>query len=441
MSSPTTSPTPRATPRHDATPSRHLQIEQCDAVELVARFGSPLYVVSESALRSRIAEWVEALAMAWPNGPTRVLPSVKANTVLAVQQIVRDTGCGADTFGAGEYEITRRVGFDPATVSVNGQKTPELIERAIADGARLTVDNIDELPEIRRAAARLGRVAKVRIRVRPPLDGWDSPSDLIAEAVPTSTIMGIYKPGVPVHQLARLSPADFGDEIDLVGLHAHVARNTRDPQYWALAAREVIDIAAVVRRSLPGWVLREIDLGGGFPSQDDNVGAAIDRVREKYAHSAVPTPAEYMQVMADALRVAAVDHDFDVDGVLLSVEPGRGLFSSCGHHLATVMRRKEQVTPFQHQWIELDTSVVHFGVEESNRWETVAASQVDDTPAIIADVVGCSCQLDLMVSGATLPDLAPGDIVAFPDSGAYQETGGSNFRALRSAGCRVDPRR
>ncbi|MEZ5217268.1 MAG: hypothetical protein R2715_11985 [Ilumatobacteraceae bacterium] len=94
------------------------------------------------------------------------------------------------------------------------------------------------------------------------------------------------------------------------------------------------------------------------------------------------------------------------------------------------MRRKEQVTPFQHQWIELDTSVVHFGVEESNRWETVAASQVDDTPAIVADVVGCSCQLDLMVSGATLPDLAPGDIVAFPDSGAYQETGGSNFNAL-----------
>lgn len=411
----------------------HLFIEECDAVELVQRFGSPLFTVSEHALTNSLSEWSSALAEIWTLGPTRLLPSVKANTSLAVQRIVQQSGCGADTFGAGEYEITRRAGFDPALVSVNGQKTPELIRQAVADGARLTVDNAGELPEIRRAAEDLGTVARVRFRVRPPLDGWDAPSDLLAEPLATSAVMGLYKPGVPANELAEISWSDFGDNVELVGLHCHVARNTRDPRFWELAARETIAIADRLIGQLPGWSPRELDLGGGFPSPIDRVGQQIERVRQKYEGHTVPPAADYVRSMVEGLVGEAGKRSLDLNGVLLEIEPGRSVFGSSGLHFTTVMRRKRQVAPFEHQWVEVDTSTVHFGVEENNLWQTFVASNAAAPTTMVADVVGCSCQLDLIVPNAELPEVEVGDVLAFADAGAYQESSGSNFNALGRA--------
>ena len=407
-----------------------LFVDDCDAAELVAQHGSPLYVLSEPELRHQIVAWNNALTRAWPTGPTRLLPSVKANTALAVQRIVRDMGCGADTFGANEYEITRRAGFDPSLVSVNGQKNVELITSAVADGARLTIDNIAELSEIREAARTLGVTAKVRIRLRPALTEWNQPADLMVEDIPTWMGMGAYKPGVSVDQLLQLSSTDFGDDVQLVGVHAHVARISRDPQYWEIAARDVIGLVALLRDRLEGWTPHEIDMGGGFPSSMDTVGQQIPRVRDKYAGVAVPPPIDYTTAIARGLGDAAADHGIDLAGTLLEIEPGRGLFGPAGIHLSTVVRRKSQSSPFEHHWVELDTSVVHFSVEEHNEWEVVVANRAADAHAITADVVGCSCQLDQIVGSSQLPDVTPGDIIAFLDAGAYQETGASNFNAL-----------
>ncbi len=407
-----------------------LFVDEHAATELVARFGSPLYVYSETRLRKNIAHWTAAFSQQWTHGPFRLLPSVKANYRLAVQHVVRSAGAGADVFGPAEYEISQRVGFDPALVSVNGQKDATLIERVVKDGARITVDNVAELGEIRDACGRLGRRATVRLRVRPNLTGWQGTSDFVADPVPAGIVMGMYKPGVPLNELRELSAADFGDEIDLVGLHAHIARNTRDPGYWAEATARVVEIAALLHDRLDGWWPREMDMGGGFPTRRDVVGQAHDRVREAHRGTLAPPVEAYASAITGALERTSHTTGIPLDELLLEVEPGRALFGDVGIHLVTVRRLKEQEEPFPHRWVGLDTSEVHFPNPEHNRWTVVVADRLDDPPVRTADLVGCSCEYDRIVADAELPDVEPGDVVAFLDAGAYQEMSASNFNGL-----------
>ncbi len=123
-----------------------LQIEGCDAGALAERFGTPLYVVSEDQLRRRARAFAGAFGAAWPHGPVRVLPSIKANYALALRAVLSGEGLGCDAFGAGELEAALRGGTAPGLVSLNGSsKDRALIERAVAAGVRITADSVAEL--------------------------------------------------------------------------------------------------------------------------------------------------------------------------------------------------------------------------------------------------------------------------------------------------------
>ncbi len=131
----------------------HLWIEGCDAVELAARFGTPVYVVSENQLRRNARRLVKAFSARWP-GPVRVLPSIKANHVLALRRVLTEEGLGCDTFGPMELQAALACGVPPELISVNGTgKSAELVEQAVSAGCRLTLDSPRELDLAIQAAA------------------------------------------------------------------------------------------------------------------------------------------------------------------------------------------------------------------------------------------------------------------------------------------------
>src|SRR5262245_21821183 len=122
-----------------------LMVEDVPASELAARFGTPLYVTSEAQLRANARAWIDALADAWRHGPTRVLVSLKAYPSLALRAVLSEEGAGCDVFGEAELEVALRAGVAPELISVNGSTKPaELIEQAVAGGARITADSIEE---------------------------------------------------------------------------------------------------------------------------------------------------------------------------------------------------------------------------------------------------------------------------------------------------------
>lgn len=90
-----------------------LFVEGSDAAELAQRFGTPLYVISEDQLRRNARRFVRAFGERWPEGPVRILPSIKANFTLALRRILTEEGLGCDTFGPGELEAALRCGVPP----------------------------------------------------------------------------------------------------------------------------------------------------------------------------------------------------------------------------------------------------------------------------------------------------------------------------------------
>ena len=105
----------------------HLFVEECDTMELVEQFGSPLFVLSEDQIRRNAQRFQQAFQAGWPDGPVKVLPAAKAYWIPAVQRILADEGCGCDVYSPGELSIALQAGFEPALISVNGVPKTRII--------------------------------------------------------------------------------------------------------------------------------------------------------------------------------------------------------------------------------------------------------------------------------------------------------------------------
>jgi len=185
------------------------------------------------------------------------LPSIKANPTLATRAVLTSEGVGCDTFGETELEVALRAGVPPALISVNGaSKSAALIGRAVAAGARITLDSGRELPIAEKAAADAATTARVRIRLRPRLDGVEAPSDFASDGTSIREVFQSYKAGVPIDDAVALGRAALESRhVELVGVHAHLARQTghqpvarADRQFRRAACRVVGQLGRMASR-------------------------------------------------------------------------------------------------------------------------------------------------------------------------------------------------
>ena len=371
------------------------------------------------------------------------MPSVKANFTLALLRILAQEGTGCDTFGPGELYAARRAGVPPALISVNGSsKARSLIEQALQAGARITLDSRSEVDLVREVARSLGVRAKVRFRVRPSYEGLDQPSDFYDDETPIQLAAQHYKPGIPTEDLHEIGPDVLGaDELDVTGVMVHLGRHSADLRVWRGMVRSLVDLVAELGDAWKGWEPREIDLGGGFATPRDPTGRTTHRGRART--DLVPSIEAYADALTETLRQELRRHGIDPEGKILEVEPGRSLFADAGVHLATVRGLKSQTTPVPWAWVETDTTEMFLldTIIERNRWTTIVADKADRKRTRTADIVGISCGFDVVVHQEELPELGVGDVIAFLDTGAYQEACANNFNALgRPAVVLVDGR-
>jgi diaminopimelate decarboxylase len=401
-----------------------MEIEGLGVEELARRFGTPLYVVSEARLRANARAWSAALAAAWP-GPTELLPSLKANTIVALRRILNEEGLGCDCFGRNELALALHAGVPAGAISVNGAtKGDDVLELAIGSGARLTLDSLDELARAQAIAERLGVVAPVRLRLRPWLAASDARSDFSPEPYPAHLAVHDYRAGMAqADARSAVLAAEASTSLDLVGVMAHVSRHTTALSFWAALGAEMAALIADLRSVCPQWTPREVDLGGGFAVPRDPTarlfGARADA-------PAAPSPAEYLAAMTGPLA-AGLDSP---ENVVLQIEPGRAIYGDAGVHLTTVRHIKRQTEPVERVWIETDTSEVFLADTfiESNGW-TIEGFGADG-PLVDAAVTGISCGWDVLAPPAPRVLPRPGELLAFLDTGAYQDACASNFNAM-----------
>ncbi len=447
-----------------------LFLDDCDAAGLVERFGSPLFVTSESRLRANYRRFKTAFESAWPEGPVDVLPAFKANTTLATRHILSDEGAGADVYSPQELAGVLATGVDPERVSVNGGgKSREHLRRCVAAGVRITVEDVHEVDLIQEVAAELDATARIRFRVKPVVPNLWRRTDFSQLTVPIDLGIQVYKSGIPPEYVVDMGRRVFDmPNVELVGLHLHAGRHHPSLWFWqGLMTRYARLIGDLCRAwEGEGWRPSEIDVGGGMASPGDPhnrefprseflttalgypflVGlralgdrlyhAALSRiVTALTAHpqpKAPPGVEAYAATITRALRTELHRQGVRTEGVRLQAEPGRALYGDTGIHLARVKVVKRQTKPIPYTWVLTDTTVFFLagGVLEHNRHPVVVANRADEPAVLTADVVGHSCYADQIVLGARLPAVETGDVVAILETGAYQESSASNFNAL-----------
>jgi diaminopimelate decarboxylase len=408
-----------------------LFVDGVDAAEIGERFGTPLYVLSESRLRANARRWTSALVASWPHGDVRVLPSLKANLSLAVRRILTQEGLGCDVFGAGEFRAATLAGVEPSLISLNGSvKDQGLIDDAVRAGVRITLDSRAELDRVIDAVQRLGTIATVRLRTRPDYAELDMPSDFLEEEVAVSEVAGRYKAGLPFDDLLAMGTAILHrDDVRLSGLHVHFPRHRAELHVVRQAVADFAWLVGRVSTAWDGWRPQELDLGGGYATRRDPTGRLAARLEARPLASTIEGYADAIgSALADGLDAAGVDPA----GIALEAEPGRSMFADVGIHLATVRNVKHEREPVARTWVETDTTEMFLldSLIEHNRWEIVVANRADEPSAVTADVVGMSCGFDVIVPDAILPVVRDGDVLAFLDTGAYQDATATNFNAL-----------
>jgi diaminopimelate decarboxylase len=409
-----------------------LYVEDCSVTSLAEQYGTPLYVISEAALRNRAREFQSAFGDAWTHGDVTLLPAVKANYVVALHRILAQEGCGADLFGAGELEVAVRAGVDPARISVNGNaKDLATIRRAVELGARITLDSVEEIELARAAAQAAGKRAEVRVRVRPlvTLEAGSEPYG----GLPMREAFGRYKPGIPADDLDVAGEALKAPELDLTGVHMHFGRHTTDLDELGHVIDRYAELIGELQRRWDGWTPGTIDVGGGIAHHADPHGrAGMTTPPER----AIPSVREYAQAICARLAAGLERAGVDPAGRRLEVEPGRALFGPTGIHLSRVLHSKRSTQPFPHAWMELDSSQTYLPdiALEHCRYPISPAEQIaDELARETFDVVGVACASDVLAHGEALPALAPGTLLAFGLTGAYQDAGASNFNVLPRA--------
>jgi len=412
-----------------------LWIEECRVRDLAERFATPLYVMSENQLRRNARKIATEFSSRWP-GDFLLLPSIKANPALALRRILTEEGTGCDVFGFGELEAALRTGTPPGQISLNGPlKSAELLERAIRLGVRITLDSAAELDRARCVARELEDRAIVRLRFRPDLLGLDEASEMSTSGESVREAIQRYKAGIPTEDI-RAIPAEaaLDPHIDLAGIHFHLGRHSAEPGVWSAAVAALCELLDELRSNWDGWAPREIDVGGGYPAPRDPFGRLLPQRADAPERS--PGSGAYAEAICGPLAERLRAIDLDPAAIRLEIEPGRSLYADAGIHVATVGNVKRQSEPMPLAWVETDSSDAYLPDVnlEHNRWQCLVADRAGAEATLSADVTGQSCALDVIVPDAKIPEVAPGDVLAFLDTGAYQDSAAHNFNALPRPG-------
>ncbi len=374
-----------------------------DAVELASRFGTPLYVVDEADARNRAARIKAAFDAAAASIGTDVTVYYAGKAFMS-GEIVRwmtEGGLSIDVCTGGELAVALAAGAPPAHIGFHGNnKSLAEIEAAVTVGlGTIIIDSELELERVADAAARAGRVQRVRLRVNSGVHA--STHEFLATAHEDQ------KFGVSLERAVELGTRIRAHaSLDFLGLHCHIGSQIFDSAGFAESAERLLAAHAELARIAP---VPELNLGGGF-------GIA-------YTTADDPTPIERI-----ALGIAeAVASGCRANGVpvpKLAFEPGRSIIGPAGVTLYTVGTIKP--VPIEGGWrhyVSVDGGMSDnvrtalYGADYSAR----IASRVSDAPPALVRVAGKHCESgDIVVDAEYLPhDVGPGDLLAVAATGAY----------------------
>ncbi len=373
----------------------HELLDGVDPQTLVQREGTPLYVYSARAMRSRI----RALRAALAGLDAGIRYAVKANGNVAILQLLAAEGAGADIVSAGELQRALRAGMDAGQIVFSGvgKTDAEILVALDAGIERFNVESRAELESIQRLAATRGVVARASARINPDVDARTHAK--------ISTGRAENKFGVSLDEArAWFASAVERPNVCLDGLHMHIGSQLLDlaPVEEALAR-----LAGFWRElEAAGHAIASIDVGGGLGVRYREGENAPDAVR-----------------YAALIRVALAGFR----GRIL-VEPGRWLVAEAGLLLSRVVLEKQGAT---RRFLVLDAAMNDL-LRPSlyDAWHDIVALVSEAREIVACDVVGPVCETgDTFARARMLRRCHAGELVAILGAGAYGASMASNYNS------------
>lgn len=387
-----------------------LEIGGCDVAQLVDQFGSPLYILDETTVRTACRQYRDALKKYYP-GESLVLYASKAWNCLALCALVASEGLGIDVVSGGELYTALEAGVSPDRLYLHGNyKSRSELQLAIENGCTVVADNWLDLNNLVELSSELSPKAPIPVMVR-------------------------FTPGIEchTHEYIRTGHLDskFGfdpNQLDEVfsflagqpslsgnGIHAHIGS-----QIFELQPHQ--DLAAVLaetvgKASQYGLNITEVNVGGGLGI--------------RYTEADDPPSIEaWVSAIAKSLADACRGKNLPLPKLLC--EPGRSIVGPACVTAYTVGPRKE--IPDLRTYISVDG-----GMSDNPRpityqsvYRVVVANRMADPLAETVTVAGKHCESgDILVKDARLPaNCRVGDILVVMGTGAYNYSMASNYNRL-----------
>jgi diaminopimelate decarboxylase len=411
-----------ASDRLSVTPDGELLIEGVRASDLLQAHGSPLYVVSEDTLRTNFRRVRKSFSEAWPTA-VRILYAIKANNNLAIRAILYQEGAGGDCFGEGELYATFMGGADPDRIVLNGSsKTYDDVERAAGFGVRINIDAEEEIDFVQRAAARLGRIVRVNLRLKViPEELRDLGSDYLGIGKGEDMIAALRgeKWGASLELAApMIERLRNMTGVVLEGYHSHLGRLSALPSAYVGQARTLADMVVKLHQ-LTGFAPRLLDIGGGWARERDPESRTLalnPHTIEDYAQASCAALLERFA----AAKIAAPE---------LWVEPGRYIVGNAVMLLTRVGSIKRDLGQV---WVHVDASSNNLmRVDTSDSaYHIIPATGMTRPYRETAMIVGPTCIPSIMGKARAVPQLERNDPLVILDAGMYAETGSTQYSGM-----------
>ena len=371
-----------------------LYAEHVPLADIAAQFGTPCYVYSRATLERH---W-RAFDRAFGEQPHLVCYAVKANSNLALLNLMARLGSGFDIVSVGELERVLAAGGDPGKIVFSGVgKREDELRRALEVGIRcFNVEVPGELDRLNRLAGELGRTAPVSLRVNPDVDARTHPY--------ISTGLRENKFGIDIEE-ARACYRRAADlpHLAVVGIDCHIGSQLTETTPFIDALDRVLHLAGQLRED--GIAIHHLDIGGGLGI--------------RYRDEQPPEPDEYAAALSERLR--GTDYE-------ILMEPGRAIVGNAGILLTRVEYLKSN-------------RIKHFAIVDAamndlirpalyEAWQAILPVQPSDQhPTRCYDIVGPVCETGDFLGKDRELALAEGDLLAVRSAGAYGFSMASNYNS------------
>ncbi len=380
-----------------------LHAERTALSRVAEEFGTPTYVYSKSALLENFAAYADACQ----GRDALVCYAMKANSNLAILDLLARAGAGFDIVSGGELLRVIAAGGDPGKVIFSGVgKTEAEMRLALEHGILcFNVESIPELHRLNEVAGSMGKRAPVSLRVNPNVDAKTHP--YIATGLKANKFGVAFDDALETYRTAAGLP-----HLDVVGIDCHIGSQLLDDAPLLEALDKLIELIDTL--DTEGIHIHHLDIGGGIGV---DYGAAGD---------APPVPvADYLGRLfarIDAWRAAR----HDGRAVKVIFEPGRSIVASTG----VLLTRVEFLKP----GVEKNFCIIDAAMNDMMRptlygaWMDMkaVAPRTGDVPELY-DVVGPVCESGDWLARERALAVQPGDLLAMMSAGAYGMTMASNY--------------